>query len=98
MKGDEVGAGLGEIERKTVDRRDHEMDVDRDRDMRADRGADHRTDGEIGHVMVIHHVEMDEIGTSILYRTDLFAKPGKVGRQNTGGNPEGSRHGFWMIH
>jgi hypothetical protein len=29
--------------------------------------------------MVVHHVEMNEIGTGILDGTDLFAKSGKVG-------------------
>ena len=98
MKGDEVGAGLGEIEGQAIDRLDHEMDVDRDRDMRSDRGTDHRTDGQVGHVMVVHHVEMDEIGTRFLHGTDLLAKSGKVGRQNTGRNSEGSRHDFRIIH
>lgn len=98
MKGDEVGAGLGEIEGQAIDRRDHEMDVDRDRDMRSDRGTDHRADGQIGHVMVVHYVEMDEICTGVLHRTDLFAESGKVGRQNTGRNSEGSRHDFRITH
>jgi hypothetical protein len=47
--------------------------------------------------MIVHHVKMDEIGSGVLYGANLFAKPGKVGRQDTGGNPERSSHDPGMI-
>ena len=91
MEGDEIGARLGEVGHQAVDRTHHEVHIDGDGDVGADRLADQRADGEVGDEMVVHHVEMQQIGTSGLHRPDLLAEPGEIGRQQTGSNSTGAR-------
>ena len=62
MKADDVGAGLGEIRDDAVDRLHHQMDVDRHLHVRPDRFADQRPDRQIRDIMVVHHIEVDEVG------------------------------------
>jgi hypothetical protein len=54
--------------------------------------ADHRAKGEVGHVMVVHHVKMHPVGTGSDDVFDLVAQTGKVGGQNGGGDMEDSAH------
>ena len=62
VEADVVGAGLGEHGHQLVHRLDHEVHVDGHRHVRADRRTDHRADGQVGHVVVVHHVEVDPVG------------------------------------
>ena len=54
VEGDEVGAGVGEVADDGIDRRHHQVDVNRRLDaVVLERLADHRADGEVGHVVVV---------------------------------------------
>ncbi len=60
--------------------------------MRAQRLAHHRAEGEGGHVMVVHHVEVDPVGAGGDDGLHLVAQPGEVGREQAGGDAEGAGH------
>ncbi|ETH09940.1 transposase, IS481 family [Bordetella pertussis 2371640] len=79
MESDDVGAGLGELRHDFVDRLDHQVHVDRHLHMGTDRGTDHRSDGQVGHVMVVHHVEVNPVGARGDDVAHLFAQAGEVG-------------------
>ena len=92
MERDHGRTGLGEVRHDTIDRLDHEMHVDRRLDpVLAQRGADQRTDGEVRHVMVVHHVEMDPISAGGEHRVDLGSQASEVGGQD-GGCDDGLLH------
>ena len=57
--------------------------VDRNIDQWMNRRADHRSDGEIRHIVVVHHVEMDEVGTGLHDSGNLRAKAGEIRGENT---------------
>lgn len=60
--------------------------------MRLDRLANHGAKAEVGHVMVVHHVKVDPIGTGIDDAFDFFAQAGKISRENGRGNAVGRSH------
>ena len=68
VEADVVGARLRESRGQRVDRLDHQMHVDGHRRavgrlrVRLERLADHRPEGQVRHVVVVHHVEMDPVG------------------------------------
>ena len=47
-----------------------------------ERLANHRADGQVGHVVVIHDVEVDGVGAGLEHISNLLAQVGKVGRQD----------------
>jgi len=53
----------------------------RQRDVRPQRFAYQRADGQIGDVMVVHHVEVNQVGAGARDRPDLFAEAREIGRQ-----------------
>ena len=65
--------------------------------------AHHGTKGEVGHVMVVHHVEMDPIGASGDDVFDFFTQTGKVGGEYGGGDTVGhapslmARYATWVF-
>ena len=62
MERDRVGAGLGIGRHHGIDRRDHQMDVERQAAVLAQRLHHHRADGDVGHEVAVHHVDMDPVG------------------------------------
>jgi hypothetical protein len=88
MKADDVGARLGKIRDDPVHRLDHQVHVDRHfravgrARVRTDRLAHHRPDGEIGNVVIVHHVEVDHVGAGGDHRTHFFAKSREISRKN----------------
>ncbi len=92
MKRDVAGARRREIRNDAVHRSDHQMHVDRRLDVLAQRLAHHRTDREIGHVMIVHHVEMDAVGAGGEHGSHLLAESREVGGEDGGGDPGGG-HG-----
>ena len=54
--------------------------------VRADRFAHQRADGQVGHVVVVHHVEMHQVGAGGLDGAHLLAQAGKVGGQDGRGD------------
>ncbi len=62
MEGDVAGAGLGEVADDAVHRLHHQVHVDDRVDAVLAQSIAHQgTDGEVGHIVIVHHVEMDEI-------------------------------------
>ena len=82
VKRDDVCAGLGKIGNDGIHRRHHKVHVDRNVHQRTNRRAHHRTDGQIRHVMVVHHVEMDEVGAGRHHTLHLRAEASEIGREN----------------
>ena len=79
---DDIRTGLGKVGDDRIYRRHHQVHVDRDLYQRTNRRAHHRTDRQIGHVMVVHHVEMDQIGAGRHHTLHLRAEAREIGRQN----------------
>ena len=61
MDGDIIRAGVDKHRDQYVRRRDHEMHIKRLVRMRAQSLYDIRSDGEIGHIMPVHHINMNHI-------------------------------------
>ena len=79
MKTDDVRTGFGKIGNDAIDRFDHQMHIDRYLHVRADRFADKWSDGQIRHVMVIHHIEMNDVGSGSNDVAYFLAKTSEVG-------------------
>ena len=83
---------------KRVDRRDHQVHVDgHGRAVGAHRVllqrlADHRAEAEVGHVMVVHHVEVDPVGAGRDHVGELLAQAREVGGQDGRGDAVGGLH------
>ena len=92
MHRDPVGAGIGEILDERIHRRNHQMHVERLFRMRLDRFHDRRADGDIGHEMAVHDIDMDEIGARLLDRLDLGAQAREIGRKNGRSDADGAGH------
>jgi hypothetical protein len=68
------GARVGEVLDDAVDGRDHEVDVDGRRDAVLAQGrADHGADRQVGHVVVVHDVEVHDVRAGRERRVDLGA-------------------------
>src|SRR3546814_10307339 len=64
MESDVRRTGPGELCGEVIDRLDHQMHVDRRADAElAQRLADRRAERQVRHVMIVHHVEVDDVGT-----------------------------------
>lgn len=95
MKADQVGARLGKGSRQRIHRLHHQVHINghwlaagRDA-VRAQRLAHHRAECEVGHIVLVHHVKVDPVGTGINHGTHLLAKAGKVRREDGGRNQAG---------
>jgi hypothetical protein len=62
MKAHDGGARLREVGDDAIDGLHHQVDVDGNRRVRLDRRANERAYGQIGNVMVVHDVEVQQIG------------------------------------
>ena len=85
MKADVVGPSVGESSGQSVHGLNHQVDIHRYRGaiglycMRLEGPADHRAEGQVGHVMVVHHIEMDPVGAGSDDIFHLVAQAGEVG-------------------
>ena len=82
MKADDRRARLREIRHDAIDRLHHQVHVDRHAS-RAARSASHTSGpiGQIRNVMVVHHVEVQEIGAGVDHRAHFVAQAREVGGQ-----------------
>ena len=79
MDGDDVGSGIGEGFDIGIDRCDHQVNVKHLVAMRA-QCLDHiRADGDVGHVMTIHDIDMDVVCASGINRADVNTQLGEIG-------------------
>src|SRR3990167_967295 len=97
VEADVIGSRLGKAGGQGVHGRDHQVHVNRHRHagrrlgMRLEGTANHGAEGQVGHVMVVHHVEMDPVRARVNDVFDLFPEAGEVGGQDGGG--DAVRHG-----
>ncbi len=76
-----VRAGLGEILDEQIDRRDHQVHVERFLGMRAQRLDHAGADGQVWDEVPVHDVDMDVIGPRRVDRAHFLAQFGEIGRQ-----------------
>ena len=93
MYGHAVGAGLGKGREVGIGRRDHQVAVEERLGAIADRLDDGRAEGDVGHEMPVHHVEMDPVRAGGRDGLDLIAQPGEVRSQDGGRNQGLGDHG-----
>jgi hypothetical protein len=88
VKADEVGPGVGKRCGQRIHRLHHQVHVNRYGHafsrfgMGLQRAANHRAKGEVGHVMVVHHVKMYPVASGGNHRLQFLPQAGKVGRQD----------------
>jgi hypothetical protein len=83
MERDVGGACLREIRHDAVDGFDHQVHVDGRRDARLAQCLTHqRADREIRHVVVVHHVEMDDVRARRQHGPHFLAEPREIGGQD----------------
>ena len=73
MKGDDVGPTLGKVWNDRIHGLYHQMDVKRFFGVGLDGGYHRWPDSEIGHEVVVHHIDVDVIGPGRIHGPDLFA-------------------------
>ena len=92
VKTDEVGASIGKGTGQCVHRLHHQMHINRHGDSGGGDGmwfecaTNHRAEGEVGHVMVVHHVKMNPVAASGNDIFQLFTQSGKVSGKERGCN------------
>jgi len=96
MKADDIGAGFCKIGDEAIDGFDHQVDVNRYLHMRSNCLTDERPDCQIGNIMIVHDIEMDDIGAGCHDVADFFTETGKVGGQNARSDAV-SRHVFPLL-
>ena len=85
MKADVVGARVGKRGSQGVHGLDHQVHINGHRHagsrfgMRLEGLADHGAKGEVGYVMVVHHVEVNPVGTGGNDAAHFFAQAGEIG-------------------
>jgi len=77
-----IGARLAKRLDEGIDRRNHQMHVERSLGVGPDRLDHHRSDGDIGNEVAVHHIDMDEIGARLLHRFHFRTQRRKVGGKN----------------
>ena len=60
--------------------------------VRAERLHDIGADGDVGHEMAVHHVDMDPVGAGRIDRAHLLAEPGEIGGKDRGRDYERKAH------
>ena len=94
VKADVVRASFGKRCGQSVHRRNHQMHINRHSHASGRFGmwlqglANHGAEREVGHIVVVHHVEMNPISASGDDVFHLVAQAGEVGRQDGGGDVE----------
>ncbi len=82
VHGDDVGAGFGERLQIGIAGLDHQMDVEDLIAVRAQRLHDIGADGDVGHEMAVHHIDMDPVASGVVDCAHLFAEAREICRQD----------------
>ncbi len=83
MKRNVGGPGFREVRDDAIDGLDHEVHVERRGDaVLAQRLAHHRADGEVGHVVIVHDVEVDDVGAGGEHRVHFVAETREIRGEN----------------
>ena len=78
-----VGPGVGELLEQDLGVVDHEVAVEEEVGALAQRLHDRRADGEVGHEVTVHHVDVEEVGDPA-DPVDLGPEIGEVGGEDRG--------------
>ena len=92
MHGDDIGARLGEGFEIRIARRDHQMHVENLLGVRAERLHHVGADGDVGHEMPVHHVDMDPVAARLVDGAHFLAQPREIGGENRWGNDDVAGH------
>jgi len=84
VDGNDVGASLGEGLDIGVDGIDHQMNVENPVGMRTQRFHHARPEGDVGHEVSIHHIEMNPVGAGGGDIAHFLAEPGEIGGEDGG--------------
>ena len=88
MHADQVGARIEKSPISRVCGLHHQVHVHETVDARLAQRLQHQgPDGQVGHVVIVHHVEVDDVGAGIEHGRYLFAEPGEIGGQDGRGDP-----------
>jgi hypothetical protein len=92
MDRDDIGTGLGKGLQIGLGRGDHQMHIKGHFGVLAQRFDQAGAEGDIGHKMPIHDVEMQPIRAGGLHRAHLLGQPAEVGGKKAGANAGGWVH------
>jgi hypothetical protein len=82
MEGDVRSSGINERGDGLVDRGNHQVDIDRGCNTVVTKGlADHGSDGQVRDVVVVHNIEVNNIGSGLQHVVDFGTKTGKISRK-----------------
>ena len=100
MQADVVGAGVDEGVQIGIDRRDHQVDVERQFGVLAQGRQHGRAEADVRDEMAVHDVQMQPIGAGGFDSADLLPQPAEIGGEQAGGNGDvprlGSSHGMFL--
>ncbi|OJU11012.1 MAG: hypothetical protein BGN86_09675 [Caulobacterales bacterium 68-7] len=86
VHGENVGARLAIGLEVGIDRGDHQVHVDRDLHVWLQRLHHHRADGDVGHEVAVHDVDVQPVGAGGLHGPNLFPEAREIRRQDGGGD------------
>ena len=101
MKADEVGTGVGKGAGQCIYRLHHQVHINGHGHARGGFGvwfqgaANHWPEGQVGHVVVVHHVKVNPVAAGGNHVFDFIAQTGKIGGQNRRGDTVG--HGSDLL-
>ncbi len=94
VNGDDVAAGFGEGCEIGIGRGDHQVAVEHLVGAVADCLDDGRAEGDVGHEMAIHHIEVDPVSACFGDGFDFLAKAREIRSENGRGDERVARgHG-----
>ena len=79
MKRDNRRPCFGKCLNQIVNGFDHQMHINRHGGIRLQRCADHRAESQVRHIMIVHHVEMNQIGSRFDNFRYFLTQTGKIG-------------------
>jgi len=87
VKRDVAGTGRREVRNDAVNGLDHQVHIDRRLDTVLAQGlTNQRPDRQIGHELIVHDIEVHDIGAGIEYGGDILAQASKIGGKNRRGD------------
>ena len=82
MNGNPVRTGFGERRDVVIGIFDHQVAVERNIHRLAQAGDDRRANGDVGHEMTVHHVDMQQCRAPTYGRVSIFRQASEISRQN----------------
>ena len=93
MKRNAFCAGGGERGDEIIDGFGHQMDIPKSVGQGArERAQNRRPDGQIGRVVIVHHIQMQPFAAGVASVAGFFAETRKIGGEQTGGDNCGVSH------